>query len=61
MNQLGKIILSTFSIILIVYLTTLLMGLFNVPMSGYGSYLGWGIALILFFAVLPSRVGSIFD
>ena len=37
------------------------MDLFSVPMSGYGSYLGWGVALILFFAVLPSRVGSIFD
>ena len=61
MNTLRKIILAIVGIIFAVYSTNAIMDFLAVPLSSYGSYLAWFVALILFYAILPSRVGTLFD
>ena len=61
MNTLRKIIFGIIGIIIGFYSITSIMDFLDVPLSSYGSYLAWFIALIIFYALLPSRVGTLFD
>ena len=61
MNTLSKIIYASIAIIIGVYITTMIMGFLGVEVGTYGNYLAWLVAIALFYAILPARVGEAFQ
>lgn len=61
MSTLSKIIYGAIAIIIGVYVTTMIMGFLGVEVGTYGNYLAWLVALVLFYAILPARVGDVFQ
>ena len=55
-----KILIALVGIAVATYISTVLFGFLGVGFSTYGSYLAWVVALTVFYAVLPARVGSVF-
>ena len=60
MSLLGRIIYSVIGIIIGVYISTMILGFLGVEVGTYGNYLAWIVALAIFYAILPERVGTMF-
>ena len=61
MSLLSKIIYSVIGIIIGVYISTMILGFLGVEVGTYGNYLAWIVALAIFYAILPERVGTMFS
>ena len=60
MTQLLKIGLTILGAYVGAYLVGMLFSFFDIGFSSYGPYLLFGLALALFNAVLPNKVGKVF-
>jgi len=61
MDTLSRIGYVLLSILILIPMMTAIFNFFDVTPAVYLPYLGWGVALALFYAFLPKRVGSMFD
>lgn len=55
MSTLSKIFYSIVFIVLLVISSQTIFKFFDIGFDKYGNFLMWAIALIIFFAILPSR------
>ncbi len=60
MGLLG-IVYTIASSIALLYILTTVLSFFGIGFDVYGNYLMWFIALALFFAILPSQGGTLFN
>lgn len=61
MNRLSKIGYSLLALIILIPILNAIFTFFDIQSSSYLPYLAWMIAVVLFFALLPSRVGNMFE
>lgn len=61
MSTLSRIGYVLLSLLIFIPMLTAMFNFFGMTPATYLPYLGWGIALALFYAFLPNRVGSMFD
>lgn len=60
MSTLKKIGYSLLAIVILIPVLTGIFNFFSVSPATYLPYLGWSIALALFYAFLPAKVGTMF-
>jgi hypothetical protein len=61
MMSLKTMIYTIIFIFFFIYLTTSLFNFVGIEFASYGNYLLWFICLILFYLILPSKVGNFFS
>ena len=61
MDSLSRIGYVLLSLLILIPMMTAIFNFFGVTAAVYLPYLGWGVALALFYAFLPNQVGSMFD
>jgi hypothetical protein len=61
MTNLSTIIYTVIALIIFVPLISSIFGFFDIGPDTYMPYLGWTIALLLFFVLLPKRIGTMFE
>ncbi len=61
MASLSTIIYTIVALIIFVPLISSIFGFFDIGPDVYMPYLGWIIALLLFFVLLPKRIGMMFN
>jgi len=60
MSTLSRIGYVLLSLLILIPMMTAIFRFFDVTTAVYLPYLGWGVALALFYALLPESVGSMF-
>ena len=61
MSTLSRIGYVLLSLLIFIPMLTAMFNFFGLTAAVYLPYLGWGIALALFYAFLPEKVGAMFD
>lgn len=61
MANLSTIIYTVIALIIFVPLIGSIFSFFDIGPDVYVPYLGWAIALLLFFVLLPKRIGTMFE
>ena len=61
MDTLSRIGYVFVALLILIPMMTAMFNFFGITTAIYLPYLGWGIALALFYAFLPKTVGSMFD
>lgn len=61
MDTLSRIGYVLLALLILIPMMTAMFNFFGITTAVYLPYLGWGIALALFYAFLPKTVGSMFD
>jgi hypothetical protein len=61
MSTLSRIGYVLLSLLILIPMLTAIFSFFGMTPAVYLPYLGWGIALALFYALLPEKVGSMFE
>lgn len=61
MDTLSRIGYVLVSLLILIPMMTAIFNFFGMTPAVYLPYLGWGVALAVFYAILPVRVGSMFD
>ena len=60
MNKGVNIIIAIFSVIFFIYMVNNIFKFLDISYASYSNYLFWMIALILFYFILPKKVGKMF-
>lgn len=61
MDSLSRIGYVLLGLLILIPMMTTVFNFFGLTPAIYVPYLGWGIALALFYAFLPERVGMMFE
>lgn len=61
MNHLSRIGYVLLALLILIPMMTAVFNFFGLSASIYLPYLGWGIALMIFYAFLPQKIGTMFD
>ena len=61
MTSLSTIIYTVIALIIFVPLISSIFSFFDIGPDTYMPYLGWIIALVLFFILLPKKIGTMFE
>ena len=61
MNTLSRIGYVLLSLLILIPMLVAVFNFFGMTPAVYLPYVGWGIALAVFYALLPEKVGSMFE
>lgn len=61
MSTLSRIGYVLLALLILIPMTTAVFNFFGISPGVYLPYLGWGIAVALFYAFLPRKVGTMFE
>lgn len=61
MSALSRIGYTALGLIILIPMLTAIFNFFSISASIYLPYLGWAIALALFYAFLPPKIGTMFE
>jgi threonine/homoserine/homoserine lactone efflux protein len=61
MSALARIGYTALGIIILIPMLAAIFNFFSISAAVYLPYLGWGIALAVFYAFLPPRIGTMFE
>lgn len=60
MNKGVNIIIAIFSVAFFIYMVNSIFKFLDISFASYGNYLLWMVALMLFYFLLPKKVGKMF-